>query len=380
MFMATEAPFDESEYHQRYERAQALMDRDGLDALVVSEKNNYWYFSGLISYQLDHIQRPQICILPKRGKPLLLVYGNDKAKAKALPWVGEVRAYTDVPFPEEMIGGCLKEMGLGEAKLGFELGDDQRLGFPANYLLRLTEAFPKAQIKDGTAALTEMRIIKSPQEIEFMRKACEISVRAYDRCLPQLHPGMTRREIADKLYISMIEEGAHPRHPGFLMLNSSTRYDDRRYNKGDRMVADFGACYEGYYGDITRMAIFGEPTPDHKKDHETACDVIELCFAGMLPGTPIAELSRIANRELLKRGYQTVDSPKRIGHGIGMARAEPPSLNEVEKELHRPGMILALEPKVRSEKSAVHLEEDVLITEKGPELLTWGREDLRVIE
>jgi Xaa-Pro dipeptidase len=379
MFMATEAPFDESEYHQRYERAQALMDRDGLDALVVSEKNNYWYFSGLISYQLDHIQRPQICILPKRGKPLLLVYGNDKAKAKALPWVGEVRAYTDVPFPEEMIGGCLKEMGLGEAKLGFELGDDQRLGFPANYLLRLTEAFPKVQIKDGTAALTEMRIIKSPQEIEFMRKACEISVRAYDRCLPQLHPGMTRREIADKLYISMIEEGAHPRHPGFLMLNSSTRYDDRRYNKGDRMVADFGACYEGYYGDITRMAIFGEPTPDHKKDHETACDVIELCFAGMLPGTPIAELSRIANRELLKRGYQTVDSPKRIGHGIGMARAEPPSLNEVEKELHRPGMILALEPKVRSEKSAVHLEEDVLITEKGPEFLTTGRRNLAII-
>ena len=378
--MATEAPFAESEYCHRYERAQALMERDGLDALVVSEKNNYWYFSGLISYQLDHIQRPQICILPKSGKPLLLVYGNDKAKAKGLPWVGEVRAYTDVPFPEEMIAGCLKEMGLGEAKLGFELGDDQRLGFPANYLLRLTEALPKAQINDGTAALTEMRLIKSPQEIDFMRKACDISVKAYDRCLPQLRPGMTRREIADKLYISMIEEGAHPRHPGFLMLNSSTRYDDRRYEKGDRMIADFGACYEGYYGDITRMAIFGQPNDEQKKDHRMACDVIQLCFEAMQPGTPIAELSRIANRELVKRGYQSVDSPKRIGHGIGMARAEPPSLNEVEKETHRPGMILAVEPKVRSEKSAVHLEEDVLITERGPEFLTSGREELRVIE
>ena len=82
--MATEAPFADKEYVDRFQRAQALMERDGLDALVVSEKNNYWYFSGLISYQLDHIQRPQICILPKSGKPLLLVYGNDKAKAKAL--------------------------------------------------------------------------------------------------------------------------------------------------------------------------------------------------------------------------------------------------------------------------------------------------------
>jgi Xaa-Pro aminopeptidase len=213
--MATEAPFTESEYRDRHQRAQAFMDRDGLDALVVSEKNNYWYFSGLISYQLDHIQRPQICILPKSGKPLLLVYGNDKAKAKALPWVGEVRAYTDVPFPREMIAGCVKEMGLGEAKLGFELGDDQRLGFPVNYLSGLTEALPKAEIKDGTAALTEMRIIKSPQEIDFIRKACEISVNAYARCLPQLRPGMTRREVADRLYISMIERAPIHAIPDF---------------------------------------------------------------------------------------------------------------------------------------------------------------------
>lgn len=378
--MATEAPFPHEEYSKRYERAYELMDRDGLDGLVVSEKNNYWYFSGLISYQLDHIQRPQICILPKNGKPLLLVYGNDKAKARALPWVGEVRAYTDVPFPEEMIFGCLKEMGRGEAKVGFELGDDQRLGFPANYLFRLTEALPKLEIRDGTAALTEMRLIKSTREIEFMRKACDISVKAYERCLPQLRLGMTRREIADRLYISMIEEGAHPRHPGFLMLNSSTRYDDRRYQRGDRMIADFGACYEGYYGDVTRMAIFGQPSEEQRKDHRTACDVIQLCFEAMQPGAPIAELSRIANRELEKRGYQIVESPKRIGHGIGMARAEPPSLNEVEKEIHRPGMVLALEPKVRSANTQGHLEEDVLITEQGPEFLTSGREELRMIE
>jgi Xaa-Pro aminopeptidase len=375
-----ESPFPEQEYGERYRRAQALMQKDGLDALVVSEKNNYWYFTGLLSYQLDHIQRPQICILPQRGKPLLLIYGNDKAKAKALPWVGEVRDYVDVPFPREMIAECIKEMGLGEAKLGFELGDDQRLGFPVNYLSALTEALPKAEIRDGTAALTEMRILKSAREIEFMRKACDISVKAYDRCLPQLKPGMTRREVADRLFISMIEEGAHPRHPGFLMLNASTRYDDRRYEKGDRMVADFGACYEGYYGDVTRQAIFGAPTDEHKRDHEINCDVIDRCFESMKLGGAIAEVSRVANRELLKRGYQAVESPKRIGHGIGMSRAEPPSLNEVEAEVYRSGMVLALEPKVRSATSAVHLEEDILITERGAEFLTTGRRELRVID
>ena len=375
-----EAPFSEKEYQERYERANALMERDGLGGLVVSGKDNYWYFTGLISYQFDHLMRPQICFLPKGGKPLVLVYGNEKAKAKALPWIGEVRSYVDVPFPQEMVSDCLKEIGLAEAKLGFELGDDQRLGFPVNYLSRLAEALPKVKIQDGSPALTELRLVKTPLEIAAMRKACAISMKAYDRWLPQLRPGVSRREMAARLYIAMIEEGAHPRHPGFLMLNSSTAYDDRRYQKGDRMIADFGACYEGYYGDITRMAIFGRPTAEQKIEHQAACDVIQLCFEAMKPGAPIANLSRIANLELEKRGYQKVESPKRIGHGIGMARAEPPSLNEVEKLLHQPGMILALEPKVRTEKGSVHLEEDVLITESGAEFLTSGAEELKVIE
>jgi Xaa-Pro aminopeptidase len=286
----------------------------------------------------------------------------------------------DVPFPQETIANSLKEMRLGGAKLGFELGEDQRLGFPVNYLSRLTEALPKAKILDASPALTELRLIKSQLEIATMRRACEISMKAYDRCLPQLRPGITRREVAQRLFIAMIDEGANPRTPGFLMLNSSTAYDDRSYEHGERMVADFGACYEGYFGDITRMAIFGSPSTEQKREHQAAWDLIRRCFEAMRPGTPIAELSRIANRELQQRGYPIVESPRRIGHGIGLARAEPPSLNEVEKALHQPGMVLALEPKVRTPKASVHLEEDVLITENGAGFLTSGAGELRTIE
>lgn len=375
-----EALFPESEYLERYERATALMERDGLDALIVSGRDNYWYFTGLISYQFDHLMRPQICFLPKGKKPLVLVYGNERAKAQALPWLAGVRSYVDVPFPREMISASLKELGLGEARLGFELGEDQRLGFPVNYLSGLGEALPKAEIRDGSQALSELRMIKSALEIAAMRRACAISMKAYDRCLPQLRAGMTRREIAARLFIAMIEEGANPRTPGFLMLNGSTAYDDRPYERGDRMIADFGACYSGYFGDITRMAIFGPATAEQKKEHRVAWDLIRRCSEAMKPGAPIAELCRIANRELEKRGYPIVESPKRIGHGIGLARAEPPSLNDVETALHKAGMVLALEPKVRTQKGSVHLEEDLLITEGGAEFLTSGAGELGIVE
>ena len=375
-----EAPFPQEEYEARHKELQQRMERDELDLIVASARDNFWYFTGLVSYQFDHLMRPEICFIPREGKPFALVYGNNKGKAEELPWFGEVRSYVDVPFPREMISDFLSDMGYGSARLGFELDDDQRLGFPVNYLTRLTEALPKAKIEDGSRALTEQRLYKSALEMENMRKACDISQRAYDRMLPDLKAGVTRREVADRLYIAMIEEGAHPRHPGFLMLNASTKYDERRYEKGDRMIADFGACYAGYYGDITRMAIFGAPSEDQKKEHGLALHLIRECVKIMKPGTPIAEIPRVANAELTKNGYPEVASPKRIGHGIGMARAEPPSISEAEVLTVEPGMVLAIEPKVRIPGASVHLEEDVFITADGAEPLTAGAERLYIIE
>ena len=314
------------------------------------------------------------------GKPFALVYGNNKTKAEALPWFGEVRSYVDVPFPREMLSEFLTDMGYGSAKVGFELDDDQRLGFPVNYLTQLTEALPKAKIEDGSRALTEQRLYKSPREMDNMRQACDISVRAFDRILPDLKAGVTRREVAERLYIAMTQEGAHPRHPGFLMLNASTKYDERRYEKGDRLIADFGACYEGYYGDITRQAIFGAPSADQTKEHGLALHLIRECVKVMKPGTPISEIPRVANAELKKNGYPEVESPKRIGHGIGMARAEPPSISEAEVRTVEVGMVLAIEPKVRIPGASIHLEEDVFITADGAEPLSAGAERLHVIE
>lgn len=375
-----EAPFPQEEYESRHQQLQRLMERDGLDLVVASARDNFWYFTGLVSYQFDHLMRPEICFLPREGKPFALVYGNNRTKAEALPWFGEVRSYVDVPFPRAMLSEFLTDMGYGSARVGFELDDDQRLGFPVNYLTQLTEALPKARIEDGSAALTEQRLLKSPRELENMRQACDLSVRAFDRILPDLRAGVTRREVAERLFIAMIEEGAHPRHPGFLMLNGSTRYDERRYEKGHRMVADFGACYEGYYGDITRMAVFGAPSAHQTREHGLALHLIRECVKVMKPGTPISELPRVANAELTRNGYPEVASPKRIGHGIGMARAEPPSISEAEVRTVTAGMVLAIEPKVRVPGASVHLEEDVFITADGAEPLTAGAERLNVIE
>ena len=144
-----EAPFPQEEYESRHQQVQRLMERDGLDLVVASARDNFWYFTGLVSYQFDHLMRPEICFIPREGKPFALVYGNNKTKAEALPWFGEVRSYVDVPFPREMLSEFLTDMGYGSARVGFELDDDQRLGFPVNYLTQLTEALPRPGSRTG---------------------------------------------------------------------------------------------------------------------------------------------------------------------------------------------------------------------------------------
>ena len=83
-----EAPFPQEEYESRHQQIQRLMERDGLDVVVASARDNFWYFTGLVSYQFDHLMRPEICFIPREGKPFALVYGNNKTKAEALPWFG----------------------------------------------------------------------------------------------------------------------------------------------------------------------------------------------------------------------------------------------------------------------------------------------------
>jgi len=171
----------------------------------------------------------------------------------------------------------------------------------------------------------------------------------------------------DRLYISMIEEGAHPRHPvSDAELVDALRRS--RYNKGEPHVADFGACTKDTTATSRAWRFFGERRRITKKITRPLRRN-SARFESMQPRTH-RRTSRVANRELLKRAIRALTATKRIGHGIGMARAEPPSLNEVETDPpsgNDPGF--RTQSKIGEERCG-HLEEDVSDTEKGPEFLT----------
>jgi Xaa-Pro aminopeptidase len=126
--------FEQDELERRSDRARTLMQEHQIDALLVtgdfSAGMNYYYLSGHLprDYQLNY-SRPHVMVLPREGEPFLWIYGINVENARAQSWVTDILTY-DPPFSGEMLATEMRERGLGSARIGVELGLDQRLFIP----------------------------------------------------------------------------------------------------------------------------------------------------------------------------------------------------------------------------------------------------------
>ena len=177
--------FSPQELAHRVHRAQDLMAEQELDAIMVtgdfSAAMNYYYLSGHLprDYQ-SNFSRPHIMVLKQDGEASLLVYNVNRENAADTSWVKDIRLYGP-PFEHQALRDLLLDMGLQNATIGAELGQDQRLWFPVQEFLRLQESMESARFVDAADILWRLRMIKSPEEIELIRKACQINGRALDR-------------------------------------------------------------------------------------------------------------------------------------------------------------------------------------------------------
>lgn len=133
---------------------------------------------------------------------------------------------------------------------------------------------------------------------------------------------------------------------------------------------DFGARYNGYYSDVCRLASFGTPTARQQEIHHQVLELLRGCIAAAGPGITASQIMAVNNAKLARMGYPPIPGTKRIGHGIGLGYTQSPSLNSVDQTPLAPGMVLAIEPRIETERGMVHLEEMVAITGTGREVLT----------
>jgi len=381
--------FPVEEYQVRCNKARELMEKKGLKGILISDGMNYTYFSG--GNRDFSYSRPQVMLLAPKGDPMAFIQLFPNWNRTREIWFDDVRIYsTMLGVPIDMVVEGMKEKGMDEGRVGAELGYEVRVGMSPNDFAKLKEALPKVEFVDASDLFWEIRMIKSPAEIARNRRACEITVKAYEALYPSLHEGMSEIEIIEKLLQLQVTMGGSA---GFTMINSGPENygsigggpSPRRIKKGNQVWIDGGCLYKEYGSDFCCTGTVGPPSDEQKKAQAMIWEITRSVVDAVRPGMRACDIDAINGKEWEKRGYNYNRDINwgggRIGHGLGWGGVvtEPPHIAPYDTTVVKPGMVFTIEPGINFEYGTYQTEIDCVLTEDGLEILNKMDHELRVI-
>jgi len=396
--------FPKEEYLARYKKAVALMDKAGIDGLVVTQPLSIRYFAGGPLTQLfEDIFNFFFLILPRdEAKGPALVMSTGREGASATSWIEDRRFWTYGETGSVMEQGAafslvwqtIKDKGLEEGTIGFPLGPGTRLGLSYREFETLRTGLPKARFVDSSSIVYGCRRIKSELEIEKLRRAGAITSKGFEAAFRAVRPGMTERELEGIVRGTYFQNGATM--SGFLatlcggerMMWPDALASDYVIRDGDLVMLDGGAEVDGYRSDMSRMAVAGKPTDEMRRLYDAAVQANDAVMDAIRAGVPIGEICQAGVRSFQDSGvgHLMVFGGGQTGHGLGLSLHEPPDLRLDSDEVLEAGMVLAIEPAITdregwNQANAFYiLEQDIVVREDGPELLTPMTKELWVAE
>lgn len=350
-------------------RQARLRDLPNLDAVVLVPGANLRYFTGL---EFHTSERPLLAIF-SAGELALVIPELEVPQLGRYPHLSpQLFAWSDEEGYEGAFRAALEALELDEQVLGID-GLTMRAG---EYLALLAEA-PELQVRRAERELLRLRARKEPAEIAAIREAIALSERALLRLLPELSVGQSEREIADRLGQLLREEGSdEDAFPALVQSgpNSALPHGSpsaRTLAEGEALLIDYGGRTGGYPADITRTYALGTPTDALVRIFEVVSAANRAAIAATKPGAEMQAVDRAARQVIEAAGYGKYFI-HRTGHGLGLEVHEGiPQLAEGVKDTLEPGMIATLEPGIYLPGfGGVRLEDDVVVTETGCEVLT----------
>lgn len=239
-----------------------------------------------------------------------------------------------------------------------------------------------ANLKPYSGVIETFRQIKTPEEIQYMRAACEISCRALEQLMPMIKPGITEKELAANLSLFMVEEGADTMPYGNILISGKKTSllhgipSEKSIEYGDFVLIDFGCQVHGYMSDMTRTFVVGKATDKQKEVYEIEKRMLEESTAIHKAGVTgkdiyIASLGPLKDTPYM--GYQY----NNIGHGIGLFVHEGPFSSEQDLTPFPVGNVRTIEPGIYIPNwGGVRIEDQLLITEDGYENMVRFTHDL----
>lgn len=388
--------FPLDEYTARYARTQAALKARGMDALFLTERQNLRYFAGLRDGSWDAGHFYFLSILPAEGSPVILTPLGFQGILKQV-WIEDIRNWqwskafylAKDSNAVSLVLDVLRERRLDRGVIGMELGADIHMHMGRAHADAIIQGLPHARIVDAMDLIWEVRSIKSPREIERLRKAAEITAKGVKAGFEALRPGMTEKQVMQVMTSVMCAEGASELRFNSLYAGPRAMWADGMptdyvIEPGDLLQYDGGCVYEGYWCDFKRMAAMGEPRSEQRRFYDLAKEGLFAAINAIKPGVPCSVPLQAAFGMNDAAGFSAFSDWcleagwSAIGHSLGLDIHEQPGLSAVNSMPLKEDMVLSVEPFITlngetpfwDAQEKFGLEDVVLVTKDGAEILT----------
>lgn len=294
-------------------------------------------------------------------------------------WVRDIRTWSSPQPADEgisLLSDTINEMVGGKAVIGLSKGHESVIRMPLNDLESLRTQLPGMRWMNCTPLIRELRMEKSPAEVAKIRHICQIASDTFDQASDLFEIGQPLDSVFRAFKIAMLQNGADD-VPYLVGGAGQGGYSDVisppsqvPIEAGDILMLDAGSTYEGYYCDFDRNVAFGHASDAAKRAYQTLYQATEAGLAIARPGATCAQVYQ-AMQSVIEQAGGGAGGVGRMGHGLGMQLTEWPSNMASDHTVIMPNMVLTLEPSMGlgDGKMMVH-EENILITEYGPEMLS----------
>lgn len=385
-------PFTETEYAARLSKARSAMEAKGIDAVFVTDPSNMAWLTG---YDGWSFYVHQGVLLTQEGEPVWWGRAMDANGALRTTYLipDNIAGYEDTfvqnpeKHPMEDLSKLIRARGLEHATIGLELDNYY---FTAAAYMALQKGLPQAKLTDATGMVNWQRAVKSPTEIEYMRRAARIVEQMHAVVRETAEPGIRKNDLIADIYRASIKgaDGHWGDYPAIVPMAPSgmdataphLTWDDSPLRVGESTFFEIAGAHRRYQCPQSRTLFLGKP-PQKFLDAEKA--VLEATEAGLeqaRPGNLCEDIANAFNSTLNKLGFA---KDSRCGYAIGLSY--PPDWGERtmsfragDKSVLEPGMTFHFMPALWLDDGGLEITEPIVITESGVECLCHTPRELFV--
>ena len=379
--------FSKEEFQKRKKKVLDSMKKQNLDALLMFRQESMYWLTGYDTFGYVFFQT---LVFDRRGNVILLTRAPDLRQAQNTSNIKDIRIWVDEDGsnPTDDLKKILNELELKNKKIGIEY---ESYGMTGRNALRLNKSLENfCEFEDQSELITKLRVIKSKEEILYVRKAAELADLALNQAWKHAKAGVNEAKILAEMQKVVLEEGGdYPANEYIIGSGSNAllcRYqaEKRTLSNTDQLSLEWAGTFKHYHSAMFRTIPIGKADPKHIKMHEACIEALSNCVKTLVPGNKLGEVFDAHAITFDNLGYNKARM-NACGYSLGCTFSpnwmDWPMIYTRNPYEIKPGNIFFMHMILMDSenKVAMNLGETYLITNKGNERLGKQKLDLVVL-